>query len=169
MVDLECFGQEHDAAICQIGAVKFTVDGELSDGIQLNVDARDCVRHGATLTCDTIYWWLQQEEAARRSICQPGMPELEALTKLAEYLDGADEIWSHATYDFVIIHNAMKRRGVKPPSFRAARDIRTLVALAPSTRSWQTIGGVKHTALDDAINQAQYTAAMIKCIKDQVK
>ncbi len=167
MIDLECFGQEHDAAICQIGAVWFDLEGNANNGIQLNVDARDAVRHGATVTVDTIYWWLQQEEAARKSVCEPGMTELEALTRLNEYWQDADEVWSHATYDFVIVHNAMKRRGLRNTvSFRKAMDIRTLVALAPPMPLKERIG-THHTALDDAIYQARYVGPMIKRIKDQ--
>jgi hypothetical protein len=170
MVDLETFGNATNSPIVQIGAVEFDLDGNILTKLKILVDGEDAVRNGAVLGASAVYWWLQQSEGARNSVCAEGKePELGALNALNEFMADANEIWSHATFDFVIIMEALRRRGIKPKfGYRAAMDIRTLVTLGPKCTNTQKREGVHHDALDDAIYQVGYCAPMIKAISDRV-
>ncbi len=169
MVDLETFGSNNDACIVQIGACEFTVDSEIGPRLRIAVDAADSVKNGAIMDAETIYWWLGQSEDARKSVRSgsPRLSEETALHQLNGFLRDADEVWSHATFDFVIIMGALRRHGIKPLfSHRAARDIRTLNALATVVPGGykELRQGVHHDALDDAIYQAQYVGKMLKSL-----
>jgi len=159
MIDIETLGNGKHACIAQIGACSF----DKTKTFKVNVDARDASRMGCDIDADTVYWWLQQSEAARQSICAPGVPICDALNQLNDFLSDADEVWSHATFDFVIVTNTMKDLNIKPKfSYRTARDIRTLVALA-KIDPFKNRNGVHHDALDDCLYQVDYCSeAMAK-------
>jgi len=162
MIDFETLGNGKNACIAQVGACYF--GGALQLPVKLNFDTEDCVKHGAELDASTVYWWLAQSTEARNSILeQPRVLEYEGLLILNDYLREADEIWSHATFDFVILMEALKRRGIKPSfSYRVARDIRTLNALCPTFDQKSIVReGTHHDALDDAMYQAEYVMAML--------
>lgn len=153
MVDLETFGRGENACVVQIGACDFNCDNRFS----VNILAADACKNGAKIDGDTVIWWLGQSAEARQALlAAPFSYERDAFNSLNDYLAGADEIWSHATFDFVIIMGALHRLGIKPKfHYRAARDIRTLTALAgPIEREPRS--GVHHNALDDAIFQVSY-------------
>jgi exodeoxyribonuclease VIII len=163
MIDFETLGNGKNACIVQVGACYF-IDGNIVSKMKINFDVESCVKHGAELDASTVCWWLEQSEAARKSILErPRALEYEALISINEYLMGAEEIWSHATFDFVILMEALKRRGIKPSfSYRVARDIRTLNALCPSFDKNSIVReGAHHDGLDDAIYQAKYVMAML--------
>ena len=65
-------------------------------------------------------------------------------------------IWSHATFDFVIINNAMRRMNIPGLNYKSARDLRTLVDLAGMTQDDYPKSGKTHNALDDCFFQVQY-------------
>lgn len=167
MIDFETLGAGTNACIVQVGACYFDENG-INSTLKINFDAEDCQRNGAVIDANTVFWWLNQESEARKSIIkEPCALEFHALLKLNSFLKPADEIWSHATFDFVIITEALKRRNIKPDfSFRVARDIRTLTALCPNfDRNSVQREGTHHDALDDAIYQAKYVTAMLSMLK----
>lgn len=163
MVDLETFGSGKNACIVQIGAVYFDrVTGELGDEFKINVDARSAVKSGAEIDADTIYWWLSQDKAAIASILEPGVSIEVAMGKLNAFLHGAKAIWSHATFDFVIISETLKRLGMKPKfRYSAARDIRTLIELSSVDAYSFAREGTHHDGLDDAKFQVKYCVAAL--------
>lgn len=167
MIDLETFGVSSNACIVQIGVCRFDMGtGEILETLKLNVDAQSAVANGAVIDGQTVYWWLKQSEEARKSVTDFAIDEKQALMLLNAFLDGADEVWSHTTFDFVLITGAMQRHGIKPKfSYRSARDIRTLVALAPSVQEKQVRTGTHHDALEDAKYQVQYCSAIYRSIK----
>jgi hypothetical protein len=163
MIDFETLGNGKNACIAQVGACYF-VDGDIRTPMKINFDAESCMKFGAEMDASTVYWWLDQSKEAQMSIIdQPRAPEYEALISLNEYLRGAEEIWSHATFDFVILMEALKRRNIKPSfSYRVARDIRTLNAFCPTfDKDSIKREGTHHDALDDAMYQAKYVTAML--------
>lgn len=167
MIDIETLATCPDAAITAIGVCRFTYDGEVTDTLDLLVDAADAQRHGAVVDANTVYWWLQQSDHARNALVVEGkLSEADALNRLNVFLSGADEIWSHATFDFVVVTSAMRRHGIKPLfSYRAARDIRTLMALAPKGSQPVERKGVHHNALDDAKFQVAYCTTALKALR----
>ena len=66
-------------------------------------------------------------------------------------------VWSHATFDFVIMANLYTKMGQKlPVHYSATRDIRTLVDLADCQKEDDTYAENAHNALSDAIYQVGY-------------
>lgn len=153
MIDFETFGTSPNACVVQIGAASFDKTKQL----KININPQDAQRNGARIDADTVMWWLKQSDAARNSLSTPpGIEEFLAWQQLNDFLKDAQEIWSHATFDFVILAEALKRLGIKPSfSYRCARDIRTLQALHPPQVKVER-KGVHHDALDDCLHQIDY-------------
>lgn len=164
MIDFETLGNGKYACLVQVGACYFG-DGQTGKTLKLNFDAEDGQKHGSEIDAPTIYWWLQQSPEARASIAEePRVTEYDGLTKLNDFLKGAEEVWSHATFDFVILMEALKRRFIKPAfGYKAARDIRTLMAIAPK-QAEEPRAGTHHDGLDDALYQARYVMKALAAI-----
>jgi hypothetical protein len=168
MIDLETFGNGNMSLIVQVGACYFDRHtGEIGDTFSLNVDADTGLRHGFQMDGSTIYWWLQQNPDAQKSVCaEPRYDIVVAMNMLNDFLKKASYVWSHATFDFVIVMNTLKRLNIKPSiHYRSARDIRTLVDLAGiNHRNYQRVG-VAHNGLDDCIYQVKYVVDCINAIQ----
>jgi exodeoxyribonuclease VIII len=164
MIDFETLGNGKNACVTQIGACYFDPEtGEIGEKFECNVDARSAVASGAEIDADTVYWWLSQQPAAIKSMTQEPLFDIEtAFMALNEFLDGAKEIWSHATFDFVILQETMKRLKIKPAyHYGSARDIRTLMAITKAKKSG-TREGIHHNGLADCIYQVGYVVNALK-------
>jgi hypothetical protein len=169
MIDIETLGNGKHACIVQIGACYFNRStGEIGRKFKVNVDPESAVRAGCEIDAQTVMWWLKQSDAARASIlADPKLDITEAFKQLNTFLMGAKYVWSHATFDFVIITNTFRMLGLKPfYRYQSARDIRTLMDLAdlkPSEQSNRE--GTHHDGLDDAIYQVQYCVKALNKLK----
>lgn len=166
MIDLETFGNGKVSCITQIGAVYFDrYTGEIGDKFKVNVDAVSAVRAGAQMDPDTVYWWMSQSpEAIASVISEPREDFRKSILLLNEFLNVPDiKIWSHATFDFVIVQESFKLLGIKTLfPYRAARDIRTLMDLAGiDPKSFQR-ENLHHDALDDCLHQIKYCVAALR-------
>lgn len=171
MVDLETWGSGNNAVVVQIGAVFFNRQtGAMGEKFKCNVQARTAVKHGFDIDADTIYWWLRQDPDAIKSITN-GEDKLnitDAFSRFNDFLEPAKCVWSHATFDFVIIQNVMRTLEIKPSfHYRAARDIRTLVDLSGINIKSIKREGVHHDALDDAIFQVKYCVQAMRKMNRQ--
>lgn len=159
MLDLETFGNGKRACICQIGACRFNrFTGEIGETFKMNVDARDAMKAGAEIDADTVYWWLAQSDAARKSIAEAPLHSLaEALGQFNTFAKDCEAIWSHATFDFVILTESFRMIGLRPAfSYRSGKDIRTLIDLAGTSTKPLSRTGVHHDGLDDCFHQVKY-------------
>lgn len=164
MVDLETWGNDKDSVIVQIGACYFDrYTGEIGDTFSVNIDANESMRLGFNVWPSTIYWWLQQSDEARRSFLTDTVATTEAIIMFNDFAKKSKQIWSHATFDFILLMGHFQRLNVTPKfHYRNARDIRTLVDLAKvDTRNFERIG-THHNALDDCIFQVKYCTACFK-------
>lgn len=171
MLDFETFGNTSDGAVVQIGACYFDEKtGEIGETFYMNVDADSSIKSGGTMNGDTVYWWMQQSQEARDSVCkEPRVDCHFAFNQLNNFLTEAKAIWSHATFDFVILTNTLKRLHLKPSfSFRATRDIRTLTALANVKKSDMRgieRKGIHHDAQSDCLYQVKYCVYALNQIR----
>lgn len=165
MVDIESFGNGKNACIVQVGAIYFDRQtGELGESYAANIDARTAVSSGAELDADTVYWWLSQGADAIKSITAQPLQDIRVvMNQLNGFLCDAKAIWSHATFDFVVLTETYRRLEIKPRfHYRACRDIRTLVDMAGvSTKSFVR-EGIHHSALDDCKYQITYCVEALK-------
>lgn len=162
MIDLETMGSGNDAAIVQIGAVKFDpfVPGEIVGTWKQNVSLESSVHGGGAMDPNTVLWWLNQSEEARLSVFpvreerkaihkDPDAPVSEgiaissALRGLSLFYKNTPPsepcvgLWAHATFDPVVIASAYRRANVALPwSFRDVRDLRTIIWLAPNAADY---------------------------------
>jgi hypothetical protein len=168
MIDFESLGNGKNACVIQVGACYFDRDtGEIGETFDMNIDAESAVRSGADIDAQTVYWWLSQSKEAQNSvIAQPRIDATLAFEALNEFLKDAKTIWSHATFDFVILTETLKRLRIKP-SFRytTARDIRTLVDLANLNMKGAKREGLHHNGLDDCKHQVKYCVEAMKKLK----
>lgn len=162
MIDLETMGTRSDSVICSIGAVFFDPNGDtIDDEFYRTVDIQSCLDLGLTVTGDTIYWWLNQSDAARKAQV-PKLGIHEALEDLnlwvAEHNVEDLKVWANGPdFDLVLIQTAYRLCNLKNRLiYWNYRDVRTLRDIAfPNSR---VVPGVpsyfKHNALNDASNQA---------------
>lgn len=167
MIDFETLGNGKDKCLCQVGAVYFDrVTGELGEEFSANIDAASHVQVGGKLDAETVYWWLQQSDAARLSLLENRRPVYDVMIELNAFLSKAKRIWSHATFDFVTLMDTMRQLGIKPSfGYKAGLDLRTLVYLSGISFDKSVREGVHHNGLDDAKFQVKYAVAALNAVK----
>lgn len=168
MIDFETFGVSKGAVICQVGAVYFDkTTGELGAEFKANIDAASHMKYGGTMDASTVYWWLAQSEAARASIlADPKEDIFTVMTRLNEFLKPSKRVWSHATFDFVLLMETFRLLGIKPSvSYKAGLDLRTLTYLSGTEIKGFDRAGTHHDGLDDAKHQVKYCVAALNRVK----
>jgi len=181
MIDVETLGSGPRAAIIAIGACAWEHTTILPHTFYQRIDFGSAVRRGE-VDGDTIAWWFQQSDAARAAFLPPRgerWPHLPAaLGRLWSYYKDVCElaamnvpVWGNgAGFDITILEQAYTACDLeKPWDFRAARDCRTIKALAADLvgmpERTPTAGGVPHTALDDAIWQATWVSHLWTAVR----
>lgn len=162
MIDVETLGTSVNAPIIQIGAVYFNaVEGPLGDEFARNIDIDSVLQHGFLPDGGTIRWWLEQEYDARMSLKYPEPePLIEVLQAFNKFIEPAERLWCHATFDWPLVANHFYVVGLRPDfKFSRVRDCRTILELADlNLEDFKREEGIHHNALDDAKFQARYTA-----------
>jgi hypothetical protein len=174
MLDLETLGSGPRAAVVQIGACTFDPETGTGDAdfppqqrwFFRNIRFRSAMRYGEA-DGDTVAWWLQQNDEARLGLLSDPIDLPAALSAFAEWwatLGKVNGLWSHATFDAVILQSAYDSCTKWCPwRHRQVRDLRTLQSLYwPGKRERD---GVHHNALDDAIFQAQLARDSLRTIR----
>ncbi|QOL13274.1 3'-5' exonuclease [Dickeya dianthicola] len=176
MIDLETLGKNKNAPIASIGAVFFEPEtGELGEKFYCRVDFEDDMKNGAIPDGDTIKWWLKQSPEARAElVSDDAIPVRDAVNQFSDWLtDNADrlgglKVWANSpSFDCVILSAAFERAETDIPwNYWNERDVRTIKSIGLSIMDMgrflgtAEIIGIKHNALDDAINQAQMVSAV---------
>lgn len=162
MLDLETMGNEPGSAIVEIGAVYFSRSGEIGERFQVRISLEDCMREGLTVNASTINWWLTQSEEARRRITECEFTRMvptslrQALEAFHLFYKPRTLVWSHATFDFVLLQAAYRKLGgLSPMDYRCARDLRTLLDLARIDITKIPRVGTHHSAIDDCMFQVE--------------
>lgn len=166
MVDLETLGRSENALITQIGGVYFNpLTGETGSQFLVNIDPVSAEHLGMKMDADTVRWWLTQSKEAQDTLFQDPVEVHRALAQANSFLGSAERVWSHATFDFVILQHAFELSGQPRLSYKAGMDIRTLTYLSKVDRSDFPREGVHHNGLDDAIYQVKYVSAAIQKLR----
>lgn len=165
MIDLETFGNGSNGCIVSIGAVAFepfSNTGYNAMRFKVNIKAGDAVKHGAVIDGDTVNWWMEQTEAARRALRDP-VPLVEkiALNAFRNWYreTKCEAVWGHGSnFDNRLLREAYARYDERPPwHYRDDRDTRTLFDLVKHTTGadapWP-FNKNPHDALSDAETQA---------------
>lgn len=188
MIDYETMSGASNAATPSLGAVVFDIEKGTVDkdkSFYRNIDLQSCMDAGLQVDGNTIMWWLEQSDAARKHLTTPEPVSLDtAMNAFRDYLlrlkyEGEDiHLWSNGSnFDTVILDNTFKAIGLhKPWKFRSIRDTRTVVDMYGQERFKELKAAliknmeldpefVLHNALSDAILQATYTGIMWKSIQ----
>ncbi len=163
MLDLETLGNKSNTAILSIGAVEFNIEtGETGREFYTTVDLQSCLDVGLKINGSTFYWWMQQNEAARKAVCQPGLDIELALQHFTTWMEGCVDkvrIWGNgARFDIGLIEDAYVACGYQdmPWHFRSERDVRTLAAFAPEIKGNYPNSGIEHHPISDCKHQIGY-------------
>ncbi len=162
MLDLETMGKTSNAALVSIGAVEFNIEtGETGREFYRVIDLQSCLDIGLKVQASTIYWWLQQSEAARKRIYAKGENIRDVLVAFHDWmLEGTEKvkIWGNsARFDIGLLEDAYVACGMDNPwYFRSEMDVRTLVAFAPYIKANYPMIGVEHDPIDDCKHQIGY-------------
>lgn len=176
MVDLETMSTSNNAAITAIGAVFFDPKEQLAGPeFYCNINLKSTMQAGFDVDGDTIYWWLQQSEAARQSLIKDKISIDSALHNFAsffkEYGSSKTMVWGNgATFDNVILANAYRSREIKRPwHYRCDGDIRTVMHLAGdmtlATTPICTEPQTAHNALSDCQSQINWFVPAYRKLK----
>lgn len=169
MIDIETMGNMSHSAIVSIGAVRFDLEtGKTGATFYMNVDLQSCLDAGLIINADTLMWWLNQSEAARKKIIEKGHPLNKALISLSAFVTKDDQVWGNsARFDLGILSDALNTLGMPIPwDFRKERCVRTLVSFAPEVKDAEPNTGVAHDALADCMFQINYCSKIFNKLKD---
>lgn len=166
MVDIETLSTSSDAAILSIGAVFFNPDvGILGDQFYAQISAEEATRHGQ-VDGATLRWWMNQSPAAIEAAFNGQMSHQGALVAFSSfaanrYMRGPGpetylRVWANGpSFDLTILEYAFRRAHLPVPwSYRAPRDVRTILNLPGIVLPETPETLVAHHALDDALLQA---------------
>jgi 3'-5' exoribonuclease-like protein len=160
MLDLETMGTSKDAAIVAIGAVRFDLNtGLLGDKFYQVINLKSAQRAGGKIDADSVMFWLQQSDEARKAITSDDGVHIEAGIKaFSEWIRSVPvaHLWGNGSdFDNVILEGAYNRLGWTPPwAYKQNRCYRTLVSLYASVEKEDSV--IPHQALEDAIAQANH-------------
>jgi len=180
MVDIETLDTTQSAVVLSIGAVAFDpLTKELGEKFYVEfTDLEVQQRVGRTVSVDTVRWWMQQDELAKRLFAdQPvaGVRRVSTAQGLSEFSafiarnGGRDmKLWGNgADFDNLIIGSLYESFSMdKPWSYGRNRCYRTLKRLFGEGVKINRVG-VHHNGLDDAITQATHLQEIMACIKQQ--
>lgn len=161
MVDLETVSTEDNAGIISMAAVPFAFPIHIEPFYML-IDFTSLEPKGFHLSQSTLDWW-QKQPATTRTEAFSGVEDVAiVLAKFKDWVDSISDntrlhIWGNgATFDNVILRNALDRVGVPVPwRYTEDRCYRTLKNLFPSVKAPPLVGE-KHNALYDATFQAAH-------------
>ena len=163
MVDLETLGKAPGSAIIQIGACKFTPEKGIIGEYERSIDMKSSIDHGFKVEGDTIAWWFDQGDAARKSVVTKTFPVRKAIEEFSKFVgDHQNILWTHKDFDLSILKEAYRMVNMPfPVHYRNMCDLRTLDKIAHMCRIETELkkdDGVSHTAGYDSRYQARVAA-----------
>lgn len=180
MIDIETMGNENNSPILSLGLVQFNpYTGECLNESEINVLLESSLSAGAKPNADTILWWLNQSDEARKSLTETqknaysledALGEVSKFLKFSAMRAGVPikelKVWGNgASFDLSIISNSYSLVGKKEPWMHYnERDVRTIVAFAPEVKNSLPFSGVRHTVISDSKHQVGYVSKTLQLI-----
>ena len=165
MLDLEALSLSPNGVILSVGAVVFD---EKQVGAKhyerLPVEPQQAM--GRDVNFDTLSWWAEQSDAARKEAFNPNRPRLlnDTLVELSRFLRDS-YVWANgAGFDLPMLRSLYMQAGLDVPwQHRNERCYRTMMAAHPVPKVLMEGSGlVPHHALDDAVWQAEMLQASMR-------
>lgn len=164
MIDCETVGLKASAPVLSIGAVAYNLTFGIFRRFEAFIELQEQFEAGRKPEQDAFFWWLKQTEAARLNVCsQDRMTVSESLMEFCSFyaevqtskeLDDASELYMSANgndFDLPVLESLW---GVAPWHYKKKMDFRTIGILYIDELEWPERTDTKHTALEDAENQA---------------
>lgn len=171
MLDIETLGVSEKAVMIQLAAVRFNRStGEIGGEFCMSATPESCEEHGFLRDESTEQWWATQNQEVFNDILNNAVRVEQVIQQFNGFLQPHKEtiVWSHATFDFPIVQNYLKKMSSYHMNFRNARDIRTLVDLSGIDLSKYDWGKEKtHNALDDCKFQIKYCVDAFKILESR--
>jgi hypothetical protein len=168
MIDIETMGTGNNPVMIQLAGVYFNrYTGELGDEFCKSIDMEDCLANGFEKDPKTEMWWSEQNQDVLKAILDAGEPTKSVMQAFSKFGCHNDiNIWSHATFDFVIVQHYLNHFNLRYMPFRNARDIRTLVDLSGiDLDNYDWSKGKTHNALDDCKFQIAYSVDAFNALR----
>lgn len=170
-IDMETLSTEHNAALLSIGAViQDFGTGQQVDTFYANITPESSIAAGLDVSESTKAWWAKQGQAAQDVLSVDQRPLRDVLVDFAKWLAGHGvqyAIGNGPRADNQWLESACKAVGMQSPiKYWGDLDMRTLTFIGTHILGldhWHnTFKGVKHNALHDAINEAEFCNAVFQ-------
>lgn len=170
-IDMETLSTEHNAALLSIGAVIHDFGtGQQVDTFYANITPESSIAAGLDVSELTKAWWTKQGQAAQDVLSVDQRPLRDVLVDFAKWLAGHGvqyAIGNGPRADNQWLESACKAVGMQSPiKYWGDLDMRTLTFIGTHILGldhWHnTFKGVKHNALHDAINEAEFCNAVFQ-------
>ena len=170
-IDMETLSTEHNAALLSIGAVIHNFGtGQQVDTFYANITPESSIAAGLDVSESTKAWWAKQGQAAQDVLSVDQRPLRDVLVDFAKWLAGHGvqyAIGNDPRADNQWLESACKAVGMQSPiKYWGDLDMRTLTFIGThilGLSHWHnTFKGVKHNALHDAINEAEFCNAVFQ-------
>jgi|TARA_R110002110_G_scaffold241177_1_gene457460 hypothetical protein len=160
MIDLETLDTEPSTVVLSVGLVEFspeTGDVDKIGGRLWFPKLGDQLAAGRTVSESTLLWWLKQGDEARKEIYgakrQASAEVLDEIRAQLNWYPQPTYVWGNGSiFDIAILEHWMEYTRI-PWKYYNVRDTRTLWHVHPYNK--EAKGETAHTALDDAIAQAE--------------
>jgi inhibitor of KinA sporulation pathway (predicted exonuclease) len=185
MIDIETLSASPDAAIVTIGACGFNPDtGKIGDTFLGYINPKSAQRLGCVVDADTVMWWMKQSKEAQKALMHPQAGQLGAvMQKFADFVHNIRQtnpsnnlnIWANdPNFDCTILEHSFAACDRSSPwSYYEQRSCRTIKMLGErlgfKLKQDFPRTGTHHSALDDAIYQAEWVMRIIAMIDPDIK
>lgn len=170
-IDMETLSTEHNAALLSIGAVIHDFStGQQVDTFYANITPESSIAAGLDVSESTKAWWAKQGQAAQDVLSVDQRPLRDVLVDFTKWLAGHGvqyAIGNGPRADNQWLESACKAVGMQSPiKYWGDLDMHTLTFIGTHILGldhWHnTFKGVKHNALHDAINEAEFCNAVFQ-------
>jgi len=175
MIDLETLGTSTDCPVISIGASWFDLKSKIiGNPFYMVLDIKDQIDSKIrSVDADTIKWWMNQSQDAKKVFRDNTVPTKDALEVFAKWiLENAGSKakttkkcfpWGNgSSFDLAIMESMFRDYNVTCPwYFYAQRDLRTFKVFVGKGKKIEK-AGTEHNALDDAVSQINY---MFSCLE----